>query len=233
MELKTGKITIRELADWFGITSHSLSQTKARKLKELRNFANFHLDGNKIIIDEVIISKYNKQVSQNYSKVKDRVDPTWSETGLDSCRRVSQVIYTELVQKDKDFVLQDTTVYDYTRRARNELYGKPFDLIGGELGKCEYVWCKRNADGSYDFLNEEEKNIRDKLIKKYFGDTTQKQLFVKQMIQDGEITKEEAFEYLEKITNMTDNKYLDFLRELQAAIGCQVVKGTYVERNAF
>ena len=53
------------------------------------------------------------------------------------------------------------------------------------------------------------------------------------MIDDGELRKEDAFEYLEKITNMTDDRFLMFLAELQELIGCQIVKGTYVERSAF
>jgi len=229
--LTEGKKTNKELAAWFGITANTFGAHKKRKLEELKCFANFHLEGTKVVIDEVLEPIYTKAGSVNYQKVKNEIDPTWSETGLDTCSRVAQTIYEKLSQEDEDFNLRDRTVYDYTRKGRDELYGKPFSG-SGEIGTCEYIWCKRTEDG-YEFLTDDEIAIRNKLIKKYFGDATEKQLLVKQMVQDGELKREDAFDYLNEITGMTDNKFLIFLKELQDQIGCQIVKGTYVRRSAF
>ena len=80
-------------------------------------------------------------------------------------------------------------------------------------------------------LSEEEKKIKEDLQIKYFGDTTEKQILVKAMIEAGEISKEEAWSVLEEMTNMKNGNFLLFLGELQEKIGCKVVRGTLVQRN--
>ncbi len=230
MELKIGKISNKDLAMWFGISANSFSKNKENKLKELEQFAKFHIDNkNHIIIDEVYNDKYGKK---NYTdKVIKKIDESWDEYGLDSCSRVSYEIYEDLCEEDADFNLKPSTVYNYTIKGRNELYGKPFSEAGGQIGSCIYTWCKKREDGHYDFLNDEEKVIKEELQKKYFGDTTEKQIMVKAMVAAGEISKEEAWDVLEEMTNMRDAGFMGFLKELQAKIGCQVVRGTYVTRN--
>ena len=66
---------------------------------------------------------------------------------------------------------------------------------------------------------------------KYFGDATEKQILVKGMIESGEIKKEDAWEVLEELTNMRTGNFMAFLTELQEKIGCQVIRGTFVERK--
>jgi len=43
--------------------------------------------------------------------------------------------------------IKDSTVYNYTLKSRNILYGKPFDGIGGTLGSCRYSWVKEDENG--------------------------------------------------------------------------------------
>jgi len=127
--------------------------------------------------------------------------------------------------------IADTTAYNYTLKSRNDLFGKPFQEAG-VLGSCQYVWCKQdNETGKLYFLTEEEEKIKGLLIKKYFGDATEKQIIVQGMIEAGEITKEEAWDILTKMTNMKGNNFLNFLKELQKMIGCRVIRGTLVQRS--
>ena len=51
------------------------------------------------------------------------------------------------------------------------------------------------------------------------------------MVEAGEITREEAWGVLEEMTNMGNHNFMAFLREIQKALNCQVVRGTLVERN--
>lgn len=232
-QLTVGKKTNQELAKWFGVKANTFGNQKKRRLEELKLFAEYHMMGTKVIIDKVIIPEYDKEVSRvdNYTKVRDEVNPTWSKNGLDSCKRVAEVIFTKL-SAEEDFKIKGSTVYEYTKRARNELYGRPFGE-SGKLGRCEYIWCKKYEDGTYDYFTEEEQKIRDRLIKKYFGNVGEKQLIVKQMVKDGELKAEDAFEYLEEITNMGDVGFAAFQAELQSILNSQVVKATKVEWSAY
>ena len=231
MGLREGKISNKELAEWFGISANSFSKNKEKKLEELKYFAEFHIDNkNHVIIDKVYNDVYNRQGKANYQKIKEKIDNVWNKDGLDSCKRVGEEIYKDLIMEDEDFKLKPSTVYNYTREGRNELYGKPF-VGGGKIGSCIYLWCKKEDDGSYSMLSEEEKKIKEDLQIKYFGDTTEKQILVKAMIEAGEISKEEAWSVLEEMTNMKNGNFLLFLGELQEKIGCKVVRGTLVQRN--
>ena len=62
LKLKEGKITLDELADWFGIAASTMraKKTKENKLKILKTFADYHLEKRSIVIDKVYIPVYTK-----------------------------------------------------------------------------------------------------------------------------------------------------------------------------
>lgn len=226
MELKEGKISNKDLAEWFGVSSTTFNHAKEKKLEELKYFAHFHLEGKKVIIDKVLNPIYSKQGSKAYQMVKDKVDEFWSPTGLDSCKRVSNQIVEYYGEQLK---VADATAYDYTRKGRNELYGVPFESAG-TLGTCIYTWCKKDGDELVP-LSDEEQELKEFLIKKYFGDATEKQILVAGMVETGEITQEEAWGVLTELTQMKGGRFMTFLSELQEKLGCQIVRGTLVQRN--
>ena len=125
--------------------------------------------------------------------------------------------------------LTEGTVYQYTLRSRNELYGRPFGPPG-ELGRCTYTWCKKIGDGwtaEIVPLTPEEEEVKQKLIQKYFGNVSEKQVIVKAMVESGEISKEEAWEVLEELTNMKGRgNFMAFMNELQNKLNCKVIRGT-------
>ncbi len=228
-ELKLGIMTNIELAQWFGVTESSFKSHKKKKLEELKLFADFCEEKGKINIKEIYEPVYMKQLGKTKQMVIDKIDDVWSKDGLDSCTRVGNEICELLTQEG--IIRKPDTIITYTREGRNELYGKPF-MDKGSLGKCTYIWCKRNAEtGEYSLLTEEEQKIKQNLQTKYFGDATEKQVLVKGMVAAGEITKEEAWSVLEEMTNMGTPNFMAFLTEMQAELGCQVVRGTFVERD--
>lgn len=229
MELKEGIMTNEELAEWFGVKLTSFKNTKRKKLEELKLFADFYEEKGKIIITEIYEPIYQKQQGKTKQMVISKIDQVWSEDGLDSCSRVGNKI-CELLEKE-GIVRKPNTVIAYTRQGRNELYGIPF-MNEGKIGKCIYIWCKRDPKtGEYSLLTEKEQVIKQNLQTKYFGDATEKQILVKGMVEAGEIRKEDAWDVLEEMTNMRTGNFMMFLKEIQEALHCQVIRGTLVERN--
>lgn len=230
MQLRLGIMTNKELAEWFGIGVNSFTNHRKKKLEELKNFAEFEELRGKVKITKIIVPIYKRFGSKAYQRIKDEVDKEWSEDGLDSCSRVSLKIEEKL---KNELTIAPSTIYDYTRQSRNELYGIPFQERGS-IGSCVYLWCKKQGDGintEYSLLTPEEEELKQTLIKKYFGDATEKQIIVKGMVEMGEIRREEAWSVLEELTGMNNNNFIMFLSELQAKIGCQIVRGTLVDRD--
>ena len=65
-------------------------------MEELKVFADYELIGGKqkkVLIKEVYNPVYSKQGSESYQITKSKINEVWDESGLDSCKRVSAVIY--------------------------------------------------------------------------------------------------------------------------------------------
>ena len=62
MQLKEGKMTLRELSLWFGLKPDTISDgskaAREKKLKILSGYADYHFEGRKLHIDKVYIDKY-------------------------------------------------------------------------------------------------------------------------------------------------------------------------------
>lgn len=228
MKLKLGIMNNQALADWFGVKEQTFRKTKKRRLEQLKEFAKFHEEKGKVYIEEIYEPIYIKSKAKTI--IEHEMDIEWNDSGLDSCSRVGEAIYQKHGDKMK---IAKSTATKYTLETRKKLYGTPFKERG-RLGSCTFVWCKKKGEGvdaSYELLSAQEEEVKQTLLKKYFGNATEKQVIVQGMIKTGEITEEEAWKVLEELTNMNENFY-SFLSELQAAIGAVVVRGTLVERDS-
>ena len=225
-ELKLGYMTNAELAEWFGIKPNSFRNTKTQKLEELKRFAEFEVEKTKVRITKIYKSVYVKKKSADYSIVKEEFTQVYNKSKIDTASNVSKKIYRK--RKD-DLTIKESTTYEYTKAARNELYGKPF--VGcGERGVCRYIWAKQIGEGQYERFNEEEQAIYKRLLVKYFRGTDEKTIFVEDMIKRGEITEEEAWGVFSDMMNL-DYGFMNFKIEMEEAIGCPIVRVTEIENQ--
>ena len=185
-----------------------------------------------IEIKEIYFPVYEKKATKNYGIVRDAFDKEWNETGLDSGSNVALKIYNN---HKNELTIAERTTYDYTLKARNELYGKPWDLIGGKNGKCIYLWCKKEMlkDGTCVLtqFTEEEEKIKKQLMNEYFATDVEKDIFVAEMVKNGELTEAEGYRLLMRAKNINDKSFLAFLAELEEKIGSKVIKGTLIQKN--
>lgn len=227
MELTLGKKTNAELAEWFGISAKSFCNKKKERLEELREYAEFYEEKGKVVITKILNPAaliYIKKSSKSYQTVRDAFDKEWSDNGLDTCKNVSEKIYNK---HKNELSIKESTTYQYTISARTELYGKPF------VGNCSYLWCKKfvTPEGIviYEELNEEEQAIKRKILKKHFATDEEKDLMIAEMVNSGEITKEEAYDMQCEMRGLNQEGFVSFLRDLESALGCSIVKGTKIE----
>lgn len=219
-------MTNAELAEWFGIKPNSFRNTKTQKLEELKRFAEFEVEKTKVRITKIYKSVYVKKKSADYSIVKEEFTQVYNKSKIDTASNVSKKIYNK---RKNDLTIKESTTYEYTRAARNELYGKPF--VGcGEKGVCRYIWAKQISEGQYERFNDTEQAIYKRLLVKYFKGADEKTIFVRDMIKRGEITEEEAWGVYEDMMNL-EQGFMNFKIEMEEAIGYPIVRVTEIENQ--
>ena len=219
-------MTNAELAEWFGIKPNSFRNTKTQKLEELKRFAEFEVEKTKVRITKIYKSVYVKKKSADYSIVKEEFTQVYNKSKIDTASNVSKKIYNK---RKNDLTIKESTTYEYTRAARNELYGKPF--VGcGERGVCRYIWAKQIGEGQYERFNDTEQAIYKRLLVKYFKGADEKTIFVRDMIKRGEITEEEAWGVYEDMMNL-EQGFMNFKIEMEEAVGYPIVRVTEIENQ--
>lgn len=231
MELKLGKMTNKELAEWFGIQLGSFKSRKKSKLEELKAFAEFEEVYGGANIIKIIEPVYSKKGSQSKQIIFDEFLNEWDKSGLDTVNNVTDKIY---FKRGNELTVLKSTGYQYALEARNEYFGKPY-LDMGKLGKCMYVWCKKEVTDEgvvvLTLFNEEEQAIKKELMTKYFKTDEEKDVMLAEMVKAGEITKEQAYDKMAEMRGLNEEGFLGFKAALEEALGASVVKGTVIEKN--
>lgn len=225
ISLHTGIMTNAELAAWFGLTEKSFRNAKAKKLELLKEYADFEAMRGKVNIVKIHKPYFTTGV-KNYNIIKASTKKLWEKEELSTGKAIWEKTKKA---KGKILTVSDSTGYHYTCQSRTELWGKPYGKHG-EIGYCTSELAKKCGDQIVP-LNAEEQQLKKELIKKFFGNIEEKQLYVKNLVDEGKLTKEEAWSVLEEITGMDDHNYMSFLRELEIACGAAIVRATRVITN--
>ena len=231
MKLKLGKMSSKEIAEWFGISYGRYRNSKKDKLEELKDYADYEEVYGGVNIKNIKEEEYSKEGKRSKEIVFNAFDEEWNESGLDTCSNVAFKIYNK---HKNELTIAEGTTYNYTIAARNELYGKPFQS-NGKLGYCHYIWVKATdmQDGTklLELFNEEEEKIKKDLMNKYFSTDAEKEVMVAEMVERGELSKEEAYDTLVEMKHLNAAGFMAFKNELEEKIGSKVLKGTYIEKK--
>ena len=169
MELYEGQeLTLKDLADWFGIKVKTLwDKTKReKKLDTLWRYADYHIEYSgakkqkikKIIIDKVYVSVYQKNL--------ERVETRLTEFLSSKDNLVTGAQIGKALKKDDNIlgVLKENTLINYSTRTLCSFYGKLYQKDTGIKGYRYPVWCRYEASlDSYFMLDDNEWAIIDKI----------------------------------------------------------------------
>ena len=232
MELKLGKMATKELAQWFGISYGSFRTLKAKKLEELKNYACFEEIYGGVNITAIIKEVYNKKDN----KIREIYEQGFEELKqpIDTVSHINNQIYEKYYGK-LPTLSSAASGYHYAIEVRNANYGVPFKGNGSK-GCCYYLWCKmeeRDGKQFYIQFTEEEDKIKQDLLKKHFGTNEEKDLLIAEMVSNGEISKEDAYDIMMEYRNLNGKGFMGFLKELEKQIGAKVVKATKFEETLY
>ena len=230
-ELKEGKITYKELADWFGISYSTMRRqdVKEKKLVILSFYADFHIEitksGKKTYI---VIDKVKEPI---YTKIKERYanwESTWdiNGDGVDTVKNASNNFYNQ--NPDLKVSIAPSTNYNYYGDARREDYGRAVGLLKGQRGKkgISYrVWAQEIKSGKYRVLTKEEldkiNKIKEEMHLNIKVDADELRDLRKEYKNMSEEEKNAANALLGKniLEQQDDNQYLTYLGRISEALG--------------
>ena len=228
MELKLGKMTTKEIAEWFGVSYGSFRTLKNKKLEELKNYARFEEVYGGVDIKAIYRGVYNKkdnQIRQIYQQGFEEL-----RQPIDTVSNINEKIYEKYYDK-LPTLSSAASGYRYAIEVRNANYGVPFKDIGAK-GCCYYLWCKveqRNDEMYFIQFNEEEDKIKQRLLKQHFGTDEEKDILIAQMVDAGEITEAEAYRLTREYRGLNNAGFMGFIKALEKEIGSKVVKATKFE----
>ena len=239
IQLKEGKITLKELAEWFGVAESTMWRAKGKKLQTLKAFADYHLEpcgktGKKfnIIIDKVLCPEY----SSAYEEVKKLKPKYWDThgTGVDTAARVGNEMWRK--EKTVNSRIKVSTCENYTKAVEREEYGSLMDPTSrGTKGYRRFVYCEKILDKSineyyYRPLTQEELDLIDEAIKEANIVTTQEEMmFAEEALKNRkEYTTQElqAMAYRVFCGKMTEAKYENFITIATEKLGFRPIKAT-------
>lgn len=213
-ELLVGELANEEFALWKGVKKTTIKAHKAKYLKELEVFADFHLEGKKVIIDKVLIPKYEKAGILNYERVKERIPAHLNKGGVDNCKSISNKMKKEFNQ------MRDNTRYVNVLKGVKELYPNR-----------EGTWVLKISDTEVREMSAEEFEIFRQIIKECLGSTEDKQMLVEAMVQDGSLAEADAWGYYRELIGLNKSNFYGILKRAEAALNHLPVRGFSIAGN--
>lgn len=215
IKLKQGEYTYQEIADWLGISAHVFKSHINEYYEELKQYAIFSVVGAKILIKKVLFPfrLENLGCRKSFKKLMfNCFDKIGNEKQI--ANRMKRLYGDSL----KDYSLP--RIIYYIRYFIQEYYGTPYEE--GLAGKLEKTYFRIEKDRVCE-LTEEQQKTKERLIQQWFGNITEQVLLLKDKLDNGEIDKEECWDYIED--NLGLKYYKDFKKDFEKSISADVVNG--------
>lgn len=200
MKLKLGKMTSKELAAWFGVKSTTYSHNISSFLEKLAPYAQFTKIYGGVIIEEIFIETYNKDLIRSLDKI-------FVDEVINANDKLSTI--SGIVRKYESKIpgVSQSALRKQFTESRDKLFGKTRSeeiKTRGIVGSREYVWAiKINDHNKYRFLTPKEEELFDALIVSVYGkldaDKVKGAAMLEKMYRESDtMTKEEYFALRER-----------------------------------
>lgn len=161
MNLKIGKMTSKELAEWFGIAYSTYRKTTAKHLETLKDYCDYEQIYGGVIISQIYISEYNKNMYKN-------IDEQFFKAIIANPEHLASITgicgYYGVFEGDTEY---NHLRYQFSKR-RDYWFGhqtRSERTSKGPMGQRTAVWAVRLGDNnSYRSLTDQEQELIKKLV---------------------------------------------------------------------
>lgn len=219
MELVKGKMTSRQLAEWFNISYKHYANNRKAKLKELENFCDFKECYGGVEVIEILIPEYTKNIEDDLiydAEVRKRKNHITS---------ISGIVRDLIAHNDKYKEVPFETLRRRLTKAGIRTYGKTIEADSkGSCGSRKYIWAIKLDDyGHYRIMTQAEKSIYHDIMQKYVSGKQhmlewEQQALIAKAVRNGEITAEEAIRQQQSYENF----YLNVIGPFKDRTGCKL-----------
>lgn len=223
--LKLGKMTSKELAEWFGITYNTLRNHGKVYYDKLELYCQFERIHGGIVISEIYIDTYDKtlNIKDKQMYLEEIKHCVATQDGLSTINGMIRKFESE----GRGFSSKSAG-QRRLRRAGLELFGDTKELISsGEAGTREYLWAiKINDFNQYRLLTDEEEKLFDDIICQCYSSNPEK-IKMANLLEDGlrkgEIDVKDYFESKERLGL---NSFQDCIWKFREETGYMIVRCT-------
>lgn len=161
MNLKIGKMTSKELAEWFGITYSAYRHNPDKHLETLKDYCDFEQIHGGVIISQIYISEYNKNMYKD-------IDEKFFKAIIANPEHLASITglcgYYNIFEGDPEY---NHLRYQFSKR-RDYWFGhrtRSEKSSTGPMGQRTAIWAIRvDSDNSYRSLTNQEQELIKKLV---------------------------------------------------------------------
>lgn len=200
MKLKLGKMTSKELAMWFGVKSTTYSHNIVNFLEKLKPYAQFTKVYGGVVIEEIFIETYDKNLVRNLDKI-------FVDEVINANDQLSTISGIARKYESQMPEISERTLRRQFSVSRDKLFGKITSeetKARGIVGSREYVWAIKISDfNKYRHLTPQEEELFDGLIVSIYGkletDKVKGAAMLEKIYRESDtMTKEEYFALRER-----------------------------------
>lgn len=223
MKLKLGKMTQKELAEWFQISASYMRKEEAKQkyFPILAQHADYHFEtgrsgGQTVVIDFIYIEEYQKPESP-FHFILSHFDEFWSPTHLDTMPNVAK----RFMKQNPQWTISLNTCISYVGRAKVMLYGHNYLPDRGEKGSSHFEWAQRNVDTRYfEELPIEHREILSQISARVYAGLAEEIAKLVCANVSGQLTTNELEEGIKmQVREKKMERYTQFICEVEEALG--------------